>query len=131
MCSPYLGHVGEPLQESVDPLKVVAHCAVCHSVVVHDLNASQLIVRCVDLPTQDLQVTGHTPPLPAITYWRQAGRPAGRALRIAGLFVSQTGDISQSALKQDLQWGKARSHFHRFHKAQLKTYLQRIPAIVF
>lgn len=51
----YLGHVGEPVQQHVDSLKVITHSAVCHTVVVHDLNPTQLVVGGVYLSTQHLR----------------------------------------------------------------------------
>ena len=56
----YLGHVGEPLQESEHTLEVIAHRAVGHTVVVHDLHSTQLVVGGVHLPAQHLGGK-HTP----------------------------------------------------------------------
>lgn len=51
----YLGHVGKPQQNSVDSFKIVAHGAVGHPVVVHDLDPAQLVVGGVHLPTKHLE----------------------------------------------------------------------------
>jgi len=51
----YLGHVGKPQQDSVDSFKIVAHGAVGHPVVVHDLDPAQLVVGGVHLPSQHLE----------------------------------------------------------------------------
>lgn len=40
----YLGHVGQPLQNCENSLEVVANGVVGHTVVVHDLDSTQLIV---------------------------------------------------------------------------------------
>lgn len=45
----YLGHVGQPLQQVKDSLKVIADSTVGHTVVVHDLNSTQLVVGGVHL----------------------------------------------------------------------------------
>lgn len=50
----YLGYVGEPLQDGVDPLKVIWHGDMGNTVVVHDLHSSQLVVGSVNLPSQHL-----------------------------------------------------------------------------
>lgn len=50
----YHGHVGEPLQQSKDALKIITDSAVGHPVVVHDLNATKLIVGCVNFSAQHL-----------------------------------------------------------------------------
>lgn len=50
----YHGHVGEPLQQSKDPFKIITDGAVGHPVVVHDLNAAKLIVGCVNFSAQHL-----------------------------------------------------------------------------
>lgn len=38
------GHVGQPLQEGENALKVVTDGVVGHAVVVHDLDSTQLVV---------------------------------------------------------------------------------------
>lgn len=43
-----LWHIGEPLQDGEDALKVIWHCGVRDSIIVHDLDASQLIVGSVN-----------------------------------------------------------------------------------
>lgn len=50
----YLWHVGKPLQNSVDPFKIVTHSAVRHSVVVHDLDPAQLVVGGINFPAKHL-----------------------------------------------------------------------------
>lgn len=50
----YLWHVGEPLQDSVDPFKIITHSAVGHAVVVHDLDPAQLVVGGINLPSKHL-----------------------------------------------------------------------------
>lgn len=50
----YLRHIGEPAQDSENALKVIGHRGVRHSVVVHDLDASQLVVGGVHFSTQNL-----------------------------------------------------------------------------
>lgn len=50
----YLGHVGEPLQDIEDSLKVVTNGGVGHTIVVHDLNPTKLVVRCVHFSAQHL-----------------------------------------------------------------------------
>lgn len=56
LCRPrsYLWHVGKPLQNGVDSFKVVTDCVVCHPVVVHDLDPSQLVVGGVNFPSKHL-----------------------------------------------------------------------------
>lgn len=49
-----LWHVGEPLEDSEDALKVIWHCGVCDSIIVHDLDPSQLVVGSIDFPAQNL-----------------------------------------------------------------------------
>lgn len=39
-----LWHIGEPLEDGEDALKVIWHSGVCDSIVVHDLDPSQLVV---------------------------------------------------------------------------------------
>lgn len=53
--APYFGHVGQPLQQRVDALEVVANGVVGHAIVVHDLNPAQLVVGGVHFPAQHLQ----------------------------------------------------------------------------
>lgn len=50
----YLWHVGKPLQDGVDSFKVITDSAVCHPVVVHDLDPSQLVVGGVNFPSKHL-----------------------------------------------------------------------------
>lgn len=50
-----LWHVGEPLQDGENTLKVVRHRGVCDSVVVHDLHTTQLVVGGVNLTTKNLK----------------------------------------------------------------------------
>lgn len=50
----YLWHVGKPLQDGVDSFKVITDSAVCHPVVVHDLDPSQLVVGGVNFPPKHL-----------------------------------------------------------------------------
>ena len=50
----YLRHIGEPPQDSENALKIIGHRSVRHSVVVHDLDASQLVVGGVHFSTQNL-----------------------------------------------------------------------------
>lgn len=57
MSKSHLGHVGQPLQQSKDALKVVTNGAVGHAVVVHDLNSAQLVVGRVNFSTQNLMHT--------------------------------------------------------------------------
>lgn len=52
---PDLRHVGEPLQDGVNAVKVVRHRGVCDAVVVHDLHAAQLVVGRVHLATENLK----------------------------------------------------------------------------
>lgn len=51
-----LRHVGEPLEDGEDALKVIRHGGVCDSIVVHDLDPSQLVVGCIDLSSQNLHI---------------------------------------------------------------------------
>lgn len=51
---PYLGDVGQPVQYDGYTLHVSGYSEVGHSVVVHDLNPTQLSVGRVHLPTEDL-----------------------------------------------------------------------------
>lgn len=44
----HLRHVGEPLEDGKDTLKVIWHCGVCDSIIVHDLDPSQLVVGSVN-----------------------------------------------------------------------------------
>lgn len=50
----YHGHVGQPLQKREDSLKVIANSTVGHTIVVHDLNSTKLVVRCVHFSAQHL-----------------------------------------------------------------------------
>ncbi len=52
---PNLWHIGEPLEDGEDAVKVIWHSAVCDSIVVHDLDPSQLVVGSIDLSAQNLQ----------------------------------------------------------------------------
>lgn len=56
LCRPrnYLWHVGKPLQNGVDSFKVITDRAMCHPVVVHDLDPSQLVVGGVNFPSKHL-----------------------------------------------------------------------------
>lgn len=46
----HLRHVGEPLQDGKHTLKVIWHRGVRDSIVVHDLDPSQLVVGSVNFP---------------------------------------------------------------------------------
>lgn len=50
----YHGHVGQPLQKREDSLKVITNSSVGHTIVVHDLNATELVVGCVHFSAQHL-----------------------------------------------------------------------------
>lgn len=50
----YLGHVGKPLEKSEDSFEVITDCAVGHTIVVHDLNSTKLVVRRVHFSAQNL-----------------------------------------------------------------------------
>lgn len=49
-----LRHVGEPLEDGEDALKVIWHCGVCDSIIVHDLDPSQLVVGSIHFSAQNL-----------------------------------------------------------------------------
>ena len=49
-----LWHVREPPEDGEDTLKVIWHSGVSDSIVVHDLDSSQLVVGSVDLSAQNL-----------------------------------------------------------------------------
>lgn len=51
---PNLWHIGEPLQDGEDSLEVIWHSGVCDSIIVHDLDSSQLVVGSIDLSAQNL-----------------------------------------------------------------------------
>lgn len=50
----HLWHVGQPVQDSEHPFKVITHRAVGDPVVVHDLDAPELVVGGVHFPSKDL-----------------------------------------------------------------------------
>lgn len=50
----YLWHVGEPLQNGIDTFKVITYSAVGHSIVMHDLDATQLVIRSIHLSSKHL-----------------------------------------------------------------------------
>lgn len=50
----YLGHVGEPLQDGVDPREVIRDGDMGDAIVVHDLHPSQLVVGGVNFTAQHL-----------------------------------------------------------------------------
>lgn len=51
---PNLWHIGEPLEDGEDALKVIWHGGVSHSIIVHDLDPSQLVVGGINLSAQNL-----------------------------------------------------------------------------
>ena len=48
-------HVRQPVQDGEHPLKVITDGAMCHPIVVHNLDAPQLVVRGVYFPPEDLE----------------------------------------------------------------------------
>lgn len=51
----HLGHVRQPVQDSENPFKVITHSAVGHPIVVHDLDAPELVIGGVHFPPEDLE----------------------------------------------------------------------------
>lgn len=51
----YLRHVGQPVQDSEHPFKVITDSAVGHPIVVHDLDAPELVIGGVYFPSEDLE----------------------------------------------------------------------------
>lgn len=49
-----LWHEGEPLEDGEDALKVIWHCGVCDSIIVHDLDPSQLVIGSINFSAQNL-----------------------------------------------------------------------------
>lgn len=49
-----LWHIGEPLEDGEDAFKVIRHGGVCDSIIMHDLDPSQLVVGSIDLSAQNL-----------------------------------------------------------------------------
>lgn len=50
----HLRHVRQPVQDSENPFKVITNGAVSHPVVVHYLDAPQLVIGGVHFPPEDL-----------------------------------------------------------------------------
>jgi len=63
----YLRHVGEPSEQNADTVVVVGGDGVWDAVVVHDLNATKLVVARVHLTTQNLPYTHQLSDLTALT----------------------------------------------------------------
>lgn len=51
----HLRHVRQPVQDSEDPLKVITNGAVGHPIVVHDLDATELVIGGIYFPPEDLE----------------------------------------------------------------------------
>ena len=51
----HLGHVRQPVQDSEHPFKVITDGAVGDPVVVHDLDAPELVIGGVHLPAENLE----------------------------------------------------------------------------
>lgn len=51
----HLGHVRQPVQDSEHPFKVITDGAVGDPVVVHDLDAPELVIGGVHLPPENLE----------------------------------------------------------------------------
>lgn len=54
----YLGHVREPQQNGVDTFKVITYCGMGHPIIVHDLDAPQLVIGSVHLSSKNLFEVG-------------------------------------------------------------------------
>lgn len=53
--SAHLWHVRQPVQDSENPFEVIANDAVGHPIVVHDLDAPELVIGGIYLPPKDLE----------------------------------------------------------------------------
>ena len=51
----HLRHVRQPVQDSENPLEVITNGAVCHPIVVHDLDAAELVIGGIDFPPENLE----------------------------------------------------------------------------
>lgn len=51
----HLRHVRQPVQDRENPFEVITDSAVGHSIVVHDLDAPELVIRGVYFPPEDLE----------------------------------------------------------------------------
>lgn len=51
----HLGHVRQPVQDSENSFKVIANDVVGHPIVVHNLDAPELVIGGVYFPPKDLE----------------------------------------------------------------------------
>ena len=49
-----LGHECEPFEESVDSIEIIGRDSVRYTIIMHDLNSSQLVVARVHITTKNL-----------------------------------------------------------------------------